>query len=68
MLLNFLPSYCPNCGAEMNLDLQEFHAHISFFCGDCDMKFQKAEASQLLQAATDCGGDLVDWLPQQAAK
>jgi len=64
-LYNFAPKYCPYCGHTFEWDqvsINDFGARNSFGCPGCNIRFQKVNGFDLLQAAQDAGGDLVEML------
>lgn len=61
MVLNFIPNFCPNCGAHLDFAgpgaRQDFMSGCSHSC-NCGMRFQYAQTSEILNAATGSGGDM----------
>ena len=62
----FIPRYCPNCGAELgvldNNTVHDYNAMCSFHCRNCRLQYQQAKEAELLQAATDSGGDMAQYV------
>ena len=64
-LFSFPPNHCPFCGREFEWDqvgMNDFEARNSFTCPGCKTKFQQVDGPDLLRAAQDAGGDLLEMI------
>ena len=57
---DFIPTYCPNCGAPTGVNHKYYKADYNAKCThtcDCGVQFQKADTDKIKKAAIDSGGD-----------
>jgi predicted nucleic acid-binding Zn-ribbon protein len=57
-VLNFEPTYCPNCGHEFGKFDSDFYSPCSMSCPACGVHFQYANTPEILEAADKAGGEM----------
>ena len=57
-LTNFVPLYCPECGAKLNADAQALAGGCSDACPLCGSLYQQCPTNDLINTAAESGGDL----------
>jgi len=63
-VMDFMPGYCPNCGAELAMN-QSLYAHYDWAAGashrcpkECGIHFARADHEEVLKAADASNSDL----------
>ena len=69
-ILDFTPQYCPSCGAPLHINEDptgafRFASYHADTCPKCGLHYQLAPQTDILRAATACGGTLIELVQEE---